>query len=46
LYYSGGAISSDDERNIGEIIYVDNADVEADADGQDAAPPGEEVMVW
>jgi len=46
LYYSGGAISGGSERNIGEIIYVDNANVEADADGQDAAPLGEEVMVW
>ena len=44
LYYSGGTIEC--EGNIGEIIYVDNANVEADADWQDAAPLGEEVMVW
>ena len=44
LYYSGGTILY--EGNIGEIIYVDNANVEVDADGQDAAPLGEEVMLW
>ena len=44
LYYGGGTIEV--QGNIDKIICIDGAAAGADSDGQDAAPLGEEAMVW